>query len=658
MAFETTFSMQDAAELTDQDVAQSEASTTHAHDSNTGAFGRQATQSIAPFLQKHIPSQYSTGVEQVNITQNRSENANTKYCYRHHPDLKCRRQADEPSMDQLQNELSDLPQSDQQGISLVWSLFSAAPSQHRKLMLGGVLAQCCFPQLSFLSAAVRDLIKIDFISALPTELSIRVLCFLDPTSLCKAAQVSTRWRNLADDDVVWHRMCEQHIDRKCEKCGWGLPLLDRKRLRREKRQIQLRATGHYLRDTPTPANGQTPLSTPSATPDDRMTPDKEEQPTASRKRRSSSPIPGSPSKRLCQSTHEKELEALHSKSQLQPWKDVYRDRFKIGTNWKYGRCSVKTFKGHTNGVMCLQFDDNILASGSYDSTIKIWSIETGEELRTLSGHTLGIRCLQYDDSKLASGSLDGTVKLWDLATGNQLCTLSGHTGGVLGLHIEGTLVASGSEDNTVRLWDFKKQSSVVLRGHTDWVNAVKIDRASRTLLSASDDCTIRLWDLDAKKCIKKFEGHVGQVQQVVPLPPEFDYVDPEDVSSSESAETASKFDYDDSSENSENEGRPAPPRFMLTGGLDATIRLWDVHRGICVRTFFGHLEGIWGLAADTLRIVSGAQDGMVKIWDPRNGKCERTFTGHAGPVTCVGLNDKRMCTGSEDHEVRMYSFCA
>src|SRR2546421_2842480 len=38
-------------------------------------------------------------------------------------------------------------------------------------------------------------------------------------------------------------MCEQHIDRKCTKCGWGLPLLERNRLRASKKQIELRARG-------------------------------------------------------------------------------------------------------------------------------------------------------------------------------------------------------------------------------------------------------------------------------------------------------------------------------------------------------------------------------------------------------------------------------
>ena len=97
-------------------------------------------------------------------------------------------------------------------------------------------------------------------------------------------------------------------------------------------------------------------------------------------------------------------------------------------------------------------------------------------------------------------------------------------------------------------------------------------------------------------------------------------------------------------------------RYLLSTGNDQTLRLWDTATGRCCRTFFGHLEGIWALVGDTLRVVTGANDGMVKVWEPRSGKCERTFVGHRGPVTCVGLSDSRMASGSEDGEVRVYSF--
>lgn len=500
-------------------------------------------------------------------------------------------------------------------------------------------------------------------SALPPEISFKVLCYLDTTSLCKAAQVSQRWRTLADDDVVWHKMCEQHIDRKCTKCGWGLPLLERKRLRASKRQIQLRATGQGL-------NVWSPNITPFPEPDSEtsvqgMSPVKS----------NAAPTPNDIARAIesiDRSTQGIPKTSSPSDSDLQqrtrPWKDVYKDRFKVGTNWKYGRCSTRVFKGHTNGIMCLQFNESILATGSYDTNIKVWDIETGDEIRTLEGHENGIRCLQFDDTKLISGSVDRTVKIWNWHTGECLSTLPGHTGGIISLHFDATILISGSMDKTIKIWNFEDKSTFMLRGHSDWVNAVKLDSASRTVLSASDDCTVRLWDLDTRSCIKTFEGHVGQVQQVLPLPHDFDFdeedIDPlNDTASNASfrSETNSFSKNDVPIQDSYGPGfsthnRPLPPRYMLTGALDSTIRLWDTATQTCLRTYFGHVEGIWALAADTLRLVSGAEDRMVKVWDTRSARCERTFTGHAGPVTCVGLSDNRLCTGSEDCEVRMYTF--
>lgn len=62
-----------------------------------------AEQTVAPFLAKHIPDQYAPLGASGQVMSPTNKNPNTKYCYRHRPDLKCRRQADEPSMDQLQH---------------------------------------------------------------------------------------------------------------------------------------------------------------------------------------------------------------------------------------------------------------------------------------------------------------------------------------------------------------------------------------------------------------------------------------------------------------------------------------------------------------------------------------------------------------------------
>lgn len=74
------------------------------HDNiSISASSKQAGETVAPFLAKHIPEQYAP-VGGLDLSDNvKRKDPNTKYCYRHRPDLKCRRQANEPSMDQLQH---------------------------------------------------------------------------------------------------------------------------------------------------------------------------------------------------------------------------------------------------------------------------------------------------------------------------------------------------------------------------------------------------------------------------------------------------------------------------------------------------------------------------------------------------------------------------
>lgn len=62
-----------------------------------------AGQAVAPFLAKHIPGQYAPTGRMTSVGKLEQKDLNTKFCYRHRPDLKCRRQANEPSMAQLQS---------------------------------------------------------------------------------------------------------------------------------------------------------------------------------------------------------------------------------------------------------------------------------------------------------------------------------------------------------------------------------------------------------------------------------------------------------------------------------------------------------------------------------------------------------------------------
>ena len=87
---------------------------------------------------------------------------------------------------------------------------------------------------------------------------------------------------------------------------------------------------------------------------------------------------------------------------------------------------------HTTEIVCLSFDPSgqIAATGSMDSTAKLWDVERGEELCTLMGHTAEIVSLNFntDGSQIITGSFDHTTKVWDVMTGQCIHTLSGPRG--------------------------------------------------------------------------------------------------------------------------------------------------------------------------------------------------------------------------------------
>jgi len=483
----------------------------------------------------------------------------------------------------------------------------------------------CFSQLSLLTDALSHLIRIDPFTVFPREVSLKVLAYLDATSLCRAAQVSRHWKALADDNLLWREICEQHIGTKCEKCGWGLPILQRRRL---VIPVSSSSSPSPLAGATTSSNGKReqedpdPTSSPkrhhsepspSATPSVHPTFSPLPAPIPTAARIGSTPPPNSPSPLSLPLTVEGAL--------ARPWKDVYSERLKIERNWRRGRCSVRTLKGHTNSIMCLQFSETlphlpfpVLITGSFDRTARIWNLETGKEIRCLKGHTRALRALQFDEVKLVTASMDHTLRIWNWRTGECISTLDGHTEGVVCLNFDSTLLASGSVDTTVKVWNFRTRECFTLRGHRDWVNSVLLwDLASaptsvppdeavspgKMLFSASDDCTVRLWDLRLRTCVRQFSGHRGQVQSLKLL--SLDHCGTtEDVPKGRRCEELTRE-------------VKRHQQLLVSGSLDNTVKLWDIDSGKVARTLFGHLDGIWAISCNKMRIVSASHDRTIKV---------------------------------------------
>ncbi|GLZ29034.1 hypothetical protein Lesp02_12240 [Lentzea sp. NBRC 105346] len=166
---------------------------------------------------------------------------------------------------------------------------------------------------------------------------------------------------------------------------------------------------------------------------------------------------------------------------------------------------IATVRGHTDVIysVALSADGGTLATGSWDHTVKLWDVATGQELSTVGGFTLNVKPVAFSPTghTLAAGSDDRTVRLWDTTDPRhpvELGVLTGHENFVTSAAFspDGRYLATGSDDHTVRLWDVAaRREAAVLRGHEDVVMTVAFSPDGRTLASGAIDRTVRLWDV-------------------------------------------------------------------------------------------------------------------------------------------------------------------
>jgi WD40 repeat protein len=141
---------------------------------------------------------------------------------------------------------------------------------------------------------------------------------------------------------------------------------------------------------------------------------------------------------------------------------------------------LRTLAGHSDWVSTVAAtpDGKRAISGSWDHTLKVWNLETGEELFTLIGHTsyIGAVAVTSDGKKAISGSWN-TLKIWNLETGEEVFTLTGHGNSVsaVALTPDGKLAISGSDDKTLKIWNLETGEEVfTLTGHGNSVSAVAL----------------------------------------------------------------------------------------------------------------------------------------------------------------------------------------
>jgi hypothetical protein len=298
--------------------------------------------------------------------------------------------------------------------------------------------------------------------------------------------------------------------------------------------------------------------------------------------------------------------------------------------WERKIGELRTIEARRGGVIqsvALSADGRYALSGGNDNKVRLWALETGDELKELKclpGHRGWVRSVAFspDGSQAVSGSNDTTVRLWDLENGQPLKLFKEHRDAVLCVAFspDGKYVLSAGDDLTVRLWDVNTgQQLYCLREHTEPVWSVAFAPNGRQFLSGSADKTIRLWDVQTGTQLRCFTGHTGGVQSVAFAPNSREFLSGSDdktvclwkVNGAEPLMTFTDHTQPVISVAFSPDGRMA-----LTGGADYTVRLFDLTKGVQRECFRGHTDIVLSVvfSPDRPQALTGSLDKTIRLW--------------------------------------------
>ncbi|WP_152983550.1 nSTAND1 domain-containing NTPase [Lyngbya aestuarii] len=294
----------------------------------------------------------------------------------------------------------------------------------------------------------------------------------------------------------------------------------------------------------------------------------------------------------------------------------------------YGIHEFNRLEGHNEVVWDVSFspDGNIIASGSVDKVIKLWTPK-GKLLNTLKGHQKSITSVSFSPNAqmIASSSQDQTVKLWTLGQDTQMAaipiTLRGHGDIVSSVSFspDGQIIASASEDKTVKLWDLEGQLLRTITAHNSPLNWVSFSPKGDVIATAGNDGTARLLTPRGRRL--KTLRH---------------------SSSDESKVYTVTFSPDG--------------ELIATVGSDRTIKLWN-RQGRLLKILRGHEQLIYGVefSPDSQMLATASGDKTVKLWS-RDGELLITFEGHGDQVTNVSFSPdgKILASSSYDKKVKLW----
>lgn len=308
---------------------------------------------------------------------------------------------------------------------------------------------------------------------------------------------------------------------------------------------------------------------------------------------------------------------------------------------------LKGHRGWVTALACPQTTtENPLrvVSASRDNSIVTWKAAEGRtsaesELafpeRRLEGHSEFVQDIALSNNAefALSASWDKSLRLWNLKTGETLCKFLGHTKDVLSVAFspDNRQIVSGGRDNKLKMWNVKGDcmSTLDRDAHTDWVSCVRFspNLATPLIVSGSWDNTVKVWSLAKASCEFTLKGHTAHVNSVTVSP------DGSLCASAGKDGTAKLWDLSRGEKLYELEcGEPinqicfSPNRYWLCAATESAIRIWDLENKDLIAELVPEVQKkalkpecisiAW--SADGCTLYSGYTDNTLRVWGVRD----------------------------------------
>ena len=277
----------------------------------------------------------------------------------------------------------------------------------------------------------------------------------------------------------------------------------------------------------------------------------------------------------------------------------------------------KSLIGHADGVMTVAFspDCKHIASGSYDRTMRIWSVSAAQ-VQVFNGHTDAVASVAFSPhgQSIASGSLDATVRIW-YTSGERHRTLNGHTDKVTSVAFspDALKVVSGGYDHTIRIWSVSGEQERVLNCGS-WIRSVALSPDGQRIACGSG-CDVEIWSVYGEKG-RALDRYIGPVTFV-------------------------SF---------------SPNGQYIASGAGDTVR---IRSPSCQQEqlFYSHAAVLSvAFSPDGQHVASGSEDRTVRV---RSLSTTETgnVNGHTDQITSVGFtgDGKHIISASEDDSIQVWS---